>query len=89
MNKPFRINPAKTALLFILLIFVLLVVLFKNQPVETALTQSAAWLYFACTLSLIFLLNHFQKNQPFRVLHQNLILLNNHHFFHLHKMLPK
>ena len=48
------------ALIFILLTFGLLATLFKNQPAETALTQSAASLYFACTFFLIFLLNQIE-----------------------------
>ncbi len=48
------------AILFILLIFVLLAVMFKNQPVEAALAQSASKIYFIITLLLILLLNQIE-----------------------------
>ena len=48
------------ALFFILLTFGLLATLFKSQPVETALKQSAASLYFSCTFFLLLLLNHIE-----------------------------
>ncbi len=44
----------------ILVIFGLLLVLFKNQPVESGLTQSTSSLYFACTLFLMCLLNQIE-----------------------------